>query len=313
MKALIARGYGPIFEVGELPVPQPGPGQLQARIHAASLNAADVRLPRGDFRDHVPLDFPHVPGNDFAGTVTAVGEGVTAYGIGAEIFGHAIPRALRDMAGSKNPSMTTGTLAEYAVFEANTPFLAHRPSSLDIAMAAALPTAGLTANALMATAGSVRGERVLVIGATGGVGVTVLPLLARAGAEVFATATDTDRQLIAGLSATPIAYGDYPSGVDTVFNLVLPSDQLAPAAKAIRPGGRLYTITFPPPQPSFIDRDDVRFELVLDVDGTLGGMAEVAAMTTTIGSEYTLDEGVRALTSFADRHTTGKVVMKIRP
>jgi hypothetical protein len=52
-------------------------------------------------------------------------------------------------------------------------------------------------------------------------------------------------------------------------------------------------------------------ELVLDVDGTLGGMASVAALTTTIGAEYTLDDGVRALTAFADRHTTGKVVVKI--
>jgi hypothetical protein len=48
--------------------------------------------------------------------------------VGDEIFGHTIPRALHAMAGSKNPSMTTGTLAEYAVFEANTPFLAHRPA-----------------------------------------------------------------------------------------------------------------------------------------------------------------------------------------
>jgi NADPH:quinone reductase-like Zn-dependent oxidoreductase len=316
VKALIAHSYGNGFEVGELPVPEPGPGQIQARIHAASLNAADVRLPRGDFRDHVRVDFPHVPGNDFAGTVTAVGDGVTAYGIGAEIFGHAIPRALAHMAGAKNPSMTTGTLAEYAVFEAGTPFLAHRPASLDVLMAAALPTVGLTANALMATAfgsrrGSLRGERVLVVGATGGVGVTVLPLLMRAGASVVATATPSDRDLIASLGATPIAYGDYPSGVDTVFNLVLPSDQLADAAARIRPGGQLYTITFPPPRPSFINRPDVSFELVLDVDGTLGGMAEVAELTTTIGAAYTLDEGAQALTAFADRHTTGKVVVKI--
>ncbi|MFI6070528.1 hypothetical protein ACIA5C_02930 [Actinoplanes sp. NPDC051343] len=64
-----------------------------------------------------------------------------------------------------------------------------------------------------------------MIGATGGVGVTVLPLLVRAGARVVATATDTDRQLIADLGAEPIAYGDYPDGVDTVFNLVPPSDR----------------------------------------------------------------------------------------
>jgi NADPH:quinone reductase-like Zn-dependent oxidoreductase len=314
VKALIAHSYGTGFEVGELPVPAPGPGQIQARIHAASLNAVDVRLPRGDFREHVQVDFPHVPGNDFAGTVTAVGDGVTAYGIGAEIFGHAIPRALRHMAGSKNPSITTGTLAEYAVFEADTPFLAHRPSSLDVVSAAALPTVGLTANALMATAGpSLEGERVLVIGATGGVGVTVLPLLVRAGASVVATATEADRDLIASLGATPIAYGDYPPGVDTVLNLVLPTDGLAAAAARIRPGGRLYTITFPPPRPSFIDRPDVRFELVLDVDGTLGGMAEVAGLTTTIGARYTLDDGPRALADFAGRHTTGKIVVTIEP
>jgi NADPH:quinone reductase-like Zn-dependent oxidoreductase len=313
MKAIIVRNYGPpeSFEVGELPVPEPGPGQIQARIQAASLNAADVRLPRGDFREQLRVGFPHVPGNDFAGTVTAVGDGVTAYEIGAEIFGHAIPRALHAMAGSKNPSMTSGTLAEYAVFEAGTPFLAHRPSSLDAEMAAALPTVGLTANALMATAKPGSGERILVIGATGGVGVTVLPLLVKAGAQVTATATDADQQLIADLGATPIAYGDYPEGVDTVFNLVLPSDQLEEAAKRIRPGGRLYTITFPPPRPEFINRDDVRFELVLDVDGTLGGMAEVAGLTTTIGARYTLDDGVRALSDFADRHTTGKTVVTI--
>jgi NADPH:quinone reductase-like Zn-dependent oxidoreductase len=55
VKALIARDYGPVLEIGELPVPQPGPGQIQALVHAASLNAADVRLPRGDFRDHVQI------------------------------------------------------------------------------------------------------------------------------------------------------------------------------------------------------------------------------------------------------------------
>jgi NADPH:quinone reductase-like Zn-dependent oxidoreductase len=279
MKAIIVRGYGPpeSYEVGELPAPQPGPGQIQARVLAASLNAADVRLPRGDFRDHVHVDFPHVPGNDFAGTVTAVGDGVTSYVVGDEIFGHAIPRALHALAGSKNPSMTTGTLAEFAVFEADT-----------------------------------RGERVLVVGATGGVGVTVLPLLRRAGAQVTATATEADEQLIASLGATPTGYGDYPDGVDTVFNLVLPTDQLGDVARRIRPGGRLYTITFPPPRPEYIDRDDVRFELVLDVDGTLGGMAEVAGLTTTIGARYTLDDGVRALSDFAGRHTTGKVVVAVR-
>ena len=93
MKAIVATHYGPPEEytVAELPAPRPGPGQIQVRIAAASINPADVRLPSGDFRDTVPLAFPHVPGNDFAGTVSEVGAGVAAYQVGDEIFGQAVP------------------------------------------------------------------------------------------------------------------------------------------------------------------------------------------------------------------------------
>src|ERR671915_343758 len=95
MKAVVAAGYGPPeqYTVADVPVPRPGPGQLQVRIAAASINPADVRLPSGEFRDLVSLEFPHVPGNDFAGTVTEVGAGVTAFRPGDDIFGQAVPRA----------------------------------------------------------------------------------------------------------------------------------------------------------------------------------------------------------------------------
>src|SRR5689334_15020025 len=144
MKAVVATDYGPpeTYTVAEVPTPRPGPGQLLVRVAAASINPADVRLPSGDFRDSVPLAFPHVPGNDFAGTVTEVGAGVAAYRVGDEIFGQAVPRALRAMAGASRPSLSTGSLAEYAVFEADTPFLTHRPAALGVEQAAALPTVG---------------------------------------------------------------------------------------------------------------------------------------------------------------------------
>jgi NADPH:quinone reductase-like Zn-dependent oxidoreductase len=308
MNAIVVTSYGTDFSVAELPVPVPGAGQIQVRVAAASINPGDVVIPRGDYS--VPLDFPYVPGNDFAGTVSAVGDGVSAYASGDLVFGHGVPRALRAMGGS---SFTTGTLAEYAVFEADTPFLARRPAGMDVEMAAALPTVGLTANALMATVQPVRGERVLVIGATGGVGMTVLPLLRDAGAQVIATATESDSDVVRERGAgETVPYGEYPDDVDTVLNLVIPSDRLADAGKALRPGGRLFTITFPPPQPSLLGRDDVRFELVLDMEGRLGGMAEVAGLTTHIGRRYDgLDQGVRALADFTGRHTTGKLVVRI--
>ncbi|MEV6814322.1 NADP-dependent oxidoreductase [Micromonospora sp. NPDC051296] len=310
MKAVVATGYGPPerFTIAEIPIPRPGPGQIQVRIAAASINPVDVRLPGGDYRGVAELAFPHVPGNDFAGTVSEVGAGVTGYQVGDEVFGHAIPRALKAIAGGR-PSLTTGTLAEYAVFEADTPFIAHRPAGLDVADAAALPTVGLTARALIATAAPKPDDTILVVGASGGVGTTLLPLLA--GATVIATGRPEDVESLRARGATEvIGYDDeYLSGVDLALNLVLPSDRLQRVGRALRPGGRLYTITFPMPKPEYLDRDDVLFQLVLDVDGRLGGMREVAELTPTIGRRYPLDDGVRALTDFVRRHTLGKLVV----
>ncbi|MEV0560485.1 NADP-dependent oxidoreductase [Dactylosporangium sp. NPDC050588] len=317
MRAVIAGDYGPPegYTVGELPVPRPGPGQLLVRVAAASINPGDVVIPSGQFRDTAPLTFPHVPGNDFAGTVAETGPGVTGYAEGDEIFGYAAPRALRPMLGPR-PSMSTGSLAEYTVVEADTPFVAHRPAGLTAEHAAALATTGLTARALMATAGVRPGERILVVGATGGVGTTLVPLLAAAGAEVVATATDEDAGLLRDLGAAEtIGYAEsgYPSGVDAAVNLTLPGDALTGVAAAVRPGGRLLTITFPVPRQDWTGRDDVELRFVLDMEGVHGGMREVAdaGLRATIGRRYTLAEGAQACVDFARRHTTGKLVVVV--
>jgi NADPH:quinone reductase-like Zn-dependent oxidoreductase len=311
MKAVVATHYGPPEEytVAEVPVPRPGPGQIQVRIAAASINPADIVVPSGAYRDSTPLEFPYVPGNDFAGSVSEVGDGVTAYRPGDEVFGFALTRAIRAMAGSR-PSLGTGSLAEYAVFETDTPFVAHRPPGLDVAAAAAVPTVGLAARALMAVAGVRPGETVLVVGATGGVGTTVVPLLAAAKARVIATATAADADVVRGLGADEIiGYANYPSDVDVALNLTLPGDRLAGVAKALRPGGRLLTITYPVPEPQWLGRDDVDLHFVLDMEGKYGGMREIGDLRATIGRRYTLAEGPRACVDFVRRHTTGKLVV----
>ncbi|MEV1321221.1 zinc-binding dehydrogenase [Micromonospora arborensis] len=106
-----------------------------------------------------------------------------------------------------------------------------------------------------------------------------------------------------------------PSAVLVAFNLTLPSDHLAGVADAIRPGGRLLTITYPVPQQEWIGRDDVGLHFVLDMDGALGGMQEVGELAirgelpATIGRRYTLDQGAQACVDFVRRHTTGKLVV----
>lgn len=316
MRAVVATAYGSPeeFQVADVPVPRPGPGQIQVRIAAASINPTDVVLPGGAYRGVVDLEFPHVPGNDFAGTVTEVGAGVTAFAVGDEIFGAAVPRAMRAIASTTRPSLSTGAFAEYAVFEADTPVLAHRPPGLPAAEAAALATAGATALALMGKAKPKAGQTALVIGATGGVGTAVLPLLAAAGVHVVATGTDVDEGLLRGLGAAEvIGYSDtYPRDVDVVFNLVLREDRIATAVEAVRSGGKLLTIVYPAPEPT---RDDIEQEFVLDLDGEFGAMSAVAehavsgALRATISRRYSLEAGRDACVAFVREHTAGKIVI----
>jgi NADPH:quinone reductase-like Zn-dependent oxidoreductase len=109
MKSLIVNAYGSpkSLTVDNIVTPTAGTGQLQVRVRAASVNPADLRLMTGQLSGFLTLPFPYTPGNDFAGTITAVGEGVTAYQVGDEVFGYASPRA---MAGSR-PSVGTGSMA----------------------------------------------------------------------------------------------------------------------------------------------------------------------------------------------------------
>lgn len=323
MMAIVVTGYGAPeqYLVADVPVPRPGPGQVQIRVAAAAVNPADIQLPGRAFGDAVRLDFPHIPGNDFAGTVTEAGPGVTAYQAGDQVFGLAVPQALRAMAGQR-PSVGTGSLAEYLVVEADTPLITHRPAGLAAEDAAALATAGLTALAIEQTAGIAAGERVLVVGATGGVGTALVPLLAAAKAHVTATATDADASLLRDLGAEQvIGYqeADYPAGVDVAVNAVLPGDRLSGLAGALRPGGRLLTITYPVTAPEQTGREDIELHFVFDMDGDFGGMRAVGQaavrgdLRATIGARYRLDEGVRACTDFARKHTTGKLVVTMSP
>ena len=115
MKAVVARDYGPpeVLAVAEVPIPRPGPGQIQVRLAAAALNPADLRSLSGVLAELAPLTFPHVPGSDFAGTVTETGLGVDRFAVGDEVFGTALPRATVQMASmfATPPSLTTGDVA----------------------------------------------------------------------------------------------------------------------------------------------------------------------------------------------------------
>jgi NADPH:quinone reductase-like Zn-dependent oxidoreductase len=329
MRAVIADDYGPpeSLTVGELPVPRPGDGQIQVRVRASALNPGEARMLGGALREMAPLSFPHVIGGDFAGTVTGTGAGVTRFRVGDEVFGLGLPRTMTALAGqvASPPSLTTGTLAEYAVFEADTPGLTFRPAGLAAERAAALPTVGLTALPLLRAGGHGRGDVVLVIGATGGVGSVLVPLLASAGVHVIATASADDDGYVRGLGAAEVVdrrardtAGEvlrrHPGGLDGVVNLALPGDALVEASRVIRPGGRLLTIVFPAHEPSAFAGRDLTVETVLTTarPGDLDVLAERAVdgtLPVTIGRRYRLADGARACVDLLREHTRGKLVV----
>ncbi|MFI5842279.1 enoyl-CoA hydratase-related protein [Catenuloplanes sp. NPDC051500] len=326
MRALVATGYGEPerLTIADLPIPRPGPGQIQVRVAAATINPTDTRAISGAFGEALQLEFPYIPGTEFAGNVTATGAGVTGYEVGDEVFGTALPRPFAPiLADVPRPSLSTGALAEYVVVEADTPLVAHRPAGVPAEQAASLAIAGSTVQAMLDLAAIKPGESVLVIGATGAVGLTAMPPLAAAGARITATAArEAGATLLRRLGAHEIIEHDpaeYPSGVDVVFNLALFADQLPAAARALRSGGRLVSIIYPPPTAEQVGRDDVELHFVWDVAGVHGGMRRVAEAAATgeleavIAGRYPLDDGVRAIADYARAHPLGKIVVVTGP
>lgn len=196
MKAMTLVEYGENakFELAEIEKPAVKAGHVAIRVAATSVNTVDTMI-RGMGKD-LPLspDLPAVLGMDFAGTVEAVGEGVTGYSVGDEVYGCA--GGLLELQGA---------LAEYMVADAR--LIAHKPKSLSMREAAAMPLVGITAYEGLVRAGVRSGQKVLVQGGAGGVGHLAVQLAKHFGAEVYATGTGASQiEVIESYGVTAIDF-----------------------------------------------------------------------------------------------------------
>lgn len=203
MKAIAIDDYGAQPGLHELPVPQPGEGEVLVRVRASSVNGFDVAVAGGYLKGMMEHRFPVVLGKDFAGIVEAAGPGVASLQAGDTVFGVVMKAVLGD-----------GAWGEYVtVPEAYT---ARVPGGLDLATAGALGLAGTAAlNAVDAIA-PLPGETVLIAGATGGVGAFAVQLAAARGAHVIATAQPGEQEAyLRGLGAHDAVdfTGDVPAAV----------------------------------------------------------------------------------------------------
>ncbi|QFT85422.1 Zinc-type alcohol dehydrogenase-like protein [Halomonas sp. THAF12] len=221
MKAMLIHEFGgpEVFEPAELPTPQAAPGQVLVRVAATSVNTVDTMIRQ--MGPELPLSpaTPALLGMDFAGTVEAVGEGVGGFTVGDEVYGCA--GGLADLPGA---------LAEYMAADAR--LIAHKPATLSMAEAAALPLVGITAYEGLMRAGIGQGKTVLVHGGAGGVGHVAVQLARHFGGRVSATVgRDEHHALVESLGARSIDYRAQPvadyvaghtggAGFDIVFDSV---------------------------------------------------------------------------------------------
>ena len=196
MKAMLVKSYGEAaqFEPAEIEKPQVKPGHVLVKIAASSVNTVDTMIRKMGKELPLSPDTPAILGMDFAGTIETIGEGVSTYAMGDEVYGCA--GGLADL---------PGTLADYIVADAN--LLAHKPQNLSMREAAALPLVAITAYEGLTRAGIKSGQKVLVHGGSGGVGHVALQLAKHFGADVYATGGgDQQLALIEQLGATGINY-----------------------------------------------------------------------------------------------------------
>ncbi|GAB2720203.1 NADP-dependent oxidoreductase [Nocardia thraciensis] len=242
MRAMVVQKFGDRPGSGDMPTPEPGPGSIQIRIEAAGVNPYDRKLIDGILQGKLPYDFPMIPGVDGAGTVSAVGAGVGVFSIGDRVAGKFLV-----------PPIGHGTFAEFTTAPEDKATLI--PDEVTALQAAALPTAGLTAQDLADATGIGSGRLVLINGAAGGVGSFLVQLAATAGAQVIATARPDDSDRMIRLGATEVVdytrapVGDsvhfaHPDGIDVLIDLVSPAPQLADLTRIVRPGGLVYSTIF---------------------------------------------------------------------
>ncbi|MEV6556512.1 NADP-dependent oxidoreductase [Nocardia sp. NPDC051756] len=240
MRAIVVRKFGATPELTDMPVPEPGPGAVRVQLEAAGVNPFDAKMADGILDGKLPHDFPMILGVDGAGVVASVGPGVTHFAVGDRVVGKFL-----------NPPAGHGSFAEYAVIpEGGT--LVRIPEGVPTAAAAALPTAGVTAQDLVDATKIEPGQTVLIVGATGGVGSFLVQLANMAGANVIATARDAIADQMTRLGAAETV--DYtagpvreqvgaahPDGIDVLYDLVSPPEVLAELTTLVRDGGTVYS------------------------------------------------------------------------
>lgn len=333
MKAFRFEKYGKDAELklAEVETPKLDKADVMIEVHAAGVNVIDVKLMHGDFKAIIPQKLPLILGSDLAGVVTEVGDAVTKFTVGDEVY--ASPNQKR-----------IGTFAEYIAVNEND--VAFKPKNLTMEEAASLPLVTLTAWQALVEKGNLKaGQKVFVQAGSGGVGTIAIQLAKHLGATVATTTGARNIDLVKQLGAdVAIDYKttDFEDILED-YDLVLHSQDaktLEKSFRILRTGGKLISISGPP-DVEFAKSAGLAFPLQLAVRGLsfkakkqakklgvnysfllmraeggqlqkIATLVEAGAIKPVIDTVYPFAETPRALAHVEAGRSTGKVVVSIK-
>ena len=290
-------------------LPDPSAGKVLVTVKAAGVNPIDWKIREGYMREMIPLQFPSPLGMDFSGVVEKVGQGVSEFRQGDEVYGQA-----------SLLSGGSGAFAEMALANADT--IAYKPKSLSHQEAAGLPLVGASAwQAIVENIGLKKGQKILIHGGAGGIGSIAIQLAKHLGAHVATTVSTNDKQFAKELGANEIIdyktqrfEEDLTHDYDSVFDTV-GGETYTRSFKVLKRGGIIASMLEQPNQ-TLTEQFGVKaiFQFT-QVDRErltkLAQWVDQNNVRVNVDKTFPLDEVGKALDYQRDVHPRGKVVLAI--
>jgi len=310
MKAIVIEQYGGAEELIEKELPKPviKDNQVLIEMHATSINPIDWKVREGYMKEGMTFDFPLILGWDAAGVVSEVGENVTKFKVGDEVFAR--------------PAMENGTYSEYVAVEED--LVALKPQHVSFEEAASVPLAGLTAWQCIVDFGKIKaGDKILIHAGSGGVGSFGIQIAKSLGAYVLSTASGKNEAFLKELGVDEFINYETTDFTKVVKDVDLVVDTmggeiLQKSLDVVKPGGRLVSITGQPDAEK-AKANNITAELLwLNPNGKqlaeLGELMEKGKVNTHIGHTVPLTaEGLREAHELSEtHHAKGKIVISIK-
>jgi NADPH:quinone reductase-like Zn-dependent oxidoreductase len=308
MKAVRIHEFGgpEVLKYEDAPKPTPAADEVLIKVHASGVNPIDLKIRAGHAKGKFPVNFPLILGWDFSGEIEEVGSDIMNFRKGDEVYGR--PDPTRD-----------GTYAEYVAVKANE--ISLKPKSIDHDKAAAVPLAGLTAWQALFDHGKLEtGQKVLIHGASGGVGTYAVQFAKWKDAYVIGTASSDNKDFLIDLGANEVIdykkekFEDKLKDIDLVIDLI-GGDTQKRSLKVIKKGGRLIT-TVAPEYKDEAKAKDIQLENFMaqsdpeDLE-QIASLIDSGKVKPVIAKILPLKQAAEAQKLIEEGHPRGKIVLQV--